>query len=340
MNFLRVSSRAVLGSLVTVACNGSLIHEVGDINSAAGASGSTSLPPVAGGMASSGGASGLTSTLPVAGGAIGVGGNDWNGTAGGPWVVANGLGGATGVGGTNSRGGGSSSGGLFIDPADPSSEGVTLYLAWVDFMSGTGYKTLEVTWHNGTDHSIFLDTSCPADWWRLQGDSWVVGLGANDVCPNSSGIRLAELLPGTTYRRNGAPNLAYYGAGTYRLRGTYWLGCGAGSCTSSHQAASAAVKVVVRTNEPGAAGAAGAPNTGSGLAGTAGVDSTVTPDGLHATCSADGPCAVGQTAIGIFYTNSGAPACSCEIPCDPGSSTCPSATSCQFVSDGLGSLCQ
>jgi hypothetical protein len=341
MRLPHLSSITLLGSLVAVACSGGRIHEVGDINSAGGTSDVTTDPTETGGGTSQGGTNGATADPTRAEGAGGLDGGDWYGNAGRPESIVGGIGGTTDAGNTNSRGGGSSTGGVFIDPPDPTSEGITLYLAWVDFMSGSGHKDLEVAWYNGTDHSIFIDTSCPADWWRLKGESWVVGLDADHVCPSSSGIRLAELLPGAYYHHNGGPNLVYYGAGTYRLRGTFWLGCGTGNvCSSPHQAASSAVNVVVRVTGTASTGSAGASSVDSSLAGAAGVGSTVGPNGLHATCSADGPCTAGQTAVAVFYTGSAPETCACEIPCVSGSTTCPPDTSCEFVSDGLGSLCQ
>src|SRR5512145_563614 len=320
MSFLRLSSLAVLGSLVTVACNGGLIHEVGDINSAGGASGSTSTPPVAGATTSLGGDGGGAVLLaaghtgfPLQGGSSSTGGNSAGGYTGFPTpggAGGNSAAGHTGFpipilqGGATATGGMSATGGM--GPVAPE-ENVTAFATWTTFM---GPPSFRMAWHNGTNHSIFI--RCEGNWARLEGGNWVAKNGA---CLSGGSDLLREILPGATFYSQSLYFLDYIGSGTYHMEGRYWVGCLGSDCAASRQIASSPVQVVVRAGPNGSAGAAGSAGILDGSAGAAGASgSSAEPDGLHANCSSDEPCPANQTALGIFYSNHAT--CSCEIPCD------------------------
>jgi hypothetical protein len=195
--------------------------------------------------------------------------------------------------------------------------GVVLFASWQETMSGTGIMMFVASIHNGTNSSIFVDSTCTADWWRLDGDTWVLGASTANVCP-SAVVHLVELPAGQTFYANNAFNLPAFGAGTYRLRGKYWVNCVAGqACGASMDLSSQTVWVASNASQ------LSAPPVG--------------PGGLHATCTKEGPCPAGQTAIA--YTGTG-DTCTCEIPCGASATDCPSGTACAFVSAPLGSMCK
>lgn len=194
--------------------------------------------------------------------------------------------------------------------------GVVLFASWQETMSGTGIRMFVASIHNGTDNSIFVDSTCTADWWRLDEGTWVLGASTANVCPSAS-VHPVELPAGQTLYASNAFNLPAFGAGTYRLRGKYWVGCAAGQdCGSSIEVSSQTVWVASNSSQLSA--------------------TPVGPGGLHATCTKDGPCPAGQTALA--YTGTG-DTCTCEIPCGGSAADCPSGTTCEFVSALLGSMC-
>ena len=232
----------------------------------------------------------------------------------------------------------------------PAGEDVVLFAAWWEFMSGTGNHMLVASWYNGTQQSIFIDSSCAADWWQLRDGVWALrpsdarcyqscaadggqpqadgdllldgGLVSSpfSLCPVTNS-NLTELLPGGTMRVSSGVNLEYYGSGVYRLQGMYSLGCSLGnSCASSVQVVGPVV-VVSQMAGPAPKG-----------------PTTANPGELHAVCSEDAPCSPDQTAIETFYDDG--VACSCEMRCTPGTDGCPAGTICTHVSDGIGSLCR
>jgi len=193
---------------------------------------------------------------------------------------------------------------------------VVLFASWQETMSGTGLRMFVASIHNGTDSSIFVDSTCTADWWRLDGGTWVLGASTANVCP-AAVVHPVELPAGKTFYADNAFSLPAFGAGTYRLRGKYWVNCVAGQdCGASVDLASQTVWVASNASQIGA--------------------TPVGPGGLHATCTKDGPCPAGQTALA--YTGTG-DTCTCEIPCGASSTDCPSGTACAFVSATLGSMC-
>jgi hypothetical protein len=234
---------------------------------------------------------------------------DVNATAGTVNVV--GLSGEAGAGGTRSTGSARAPG--------PDGDEVTVFAAWSPMMPPLEYRALYAAWSNQSDHSIFVEPQCAADWWRREGGGWDLDAERVTVCPNSDG-QLVELLPGRTLLANTSFDLA---AGIYQLRGNYSVGCRVGGdCSASYSRTSRDVWVVVSAGESAAD------------AGT-----VTAPGHLHASCGAEAPCPVGETAIADLGNEN---RCSCEIPCEPSSSTaaCPAGTKCTFVSDGLGSVCR
>jgi hypothetical protein len=206
--------------------------------------------------------------------------------------------------------------GVITNPAPGT---VSLYAAWYEPMAGTGSRQFNATWSNGTSQSIFIDSRCGADWQRFQDGEWVLGASVPNVCPNAL-PNLVELLPGATVHASNTFNLAAFGAGRYRLQGTYSVGCEpGGNCAYSRSTTSAEVRVLV-------------------LAGTSpGNTSTGSPGELHAECGDTRPCQSNQTAIEVNYDN--AITCSCEILCDAAANACPLDTTCK-VRAGLVSLCE
>ncbi|HEX7597596.1 MAG TPA: hypothetical protein VF518_05240, partial [Polyangia bacterium] len=232
----------------------------------------------------------------------------------------------------------------------PAGEDVVLFAAWWDFMPGTGNYMLVASWYNGTKQSIFVDSSCAADWWQLRDGAWVLRpsdarcyqscpadggqpQGSEDqlldgglvsspfsLCPVTNS-NLTELPPGGTMRVSFGIDLAQYGNGIYRLQGMYSLGCSPGSsCASSVQVVGPEVVVSL-------------------MAGPAPKGPTAAnPGDLHAVCSQDAPCSPDQTAIETFYDDG--VTCTCEMRCTPDTDGCPAGAICTHVSDGIGSLCK
>src|SRR5690349_20226420 len=60
---------------------------------------------------------------------------------------------------------------------------------------------------------------------------------------------------------------------------------------------------------------------------------TPTPAAQHAACSDAMPCATGLTCV-KFTGVTGQEMSTCEIPCEPGTTTCPSGQTCKRAVDG------
>jgi hypothetical protein len=240
-------------------------------------------------------------------------------------LASSGAGGAISSGGTGSVGTSSvanvevtDSSALSTSEANAvsASRDVVLFASWQETMSGTGIMMFVASIHNGTGSSIFVDSKCTADWRRLEGDTWVPGASVANVCPSAI-VNLVELPAGRTFYATNAFSLPAFGPGTYGLRGRYWMNCASGrDCVSSIELSSQTVWVASNASQT--------------------IATPVGPGGLHATCTKDGPCSAGQTAIA--YTGTG-DTCTCEIPCVATSMDCPSGTACSFVSAPLGSMC-
>ncbi|MBN1611459.1 MAG: hypothetical protein JW940_32800 [Polyangiaceae bacterium] len=201
------------------------------------------------------------------------------------------------------------------DPG-PDGDEVSLFAAWSPTMPPLEYHAFYAAWSNQSDHSIFVEPRCCADWWRREGGGWVLRA---DSVPDAVGPWV-ELLPGQTLRASLASNLA---SGIYELRGRYRVGCRFGNdCSASYARTSREVWVVVRAGES-----------------SADTDNETAAAQLHASCSAEAPCPAGQTAIAVFSSED---KCTCEIPCEPSTSkaVCPTEESCSFISDSLGPICQ
>ena len=120
---------------------------------------------------------------------------------------------------------------LLIDPVSPAEpgptlvpadEGVVLSAPWLEFMSGTGQHMFVPSWTNGSSQSIFLDPYCGTAWQRFRNGEWETLTGA--LCPMSD-ANPREVPPGGSMDALVGSDLDYYGNGTYRLQGTYWVGC-------------------------------------------------------------------------------------------------------------------
>jgi hypothetical protein len=74
-----------------------------------------------------------------------------------------------------------------------------------------------------------------------------------------------------------------------------------------------------------------------GGSGDAGIDLSK----LHSSCPEAGVCPTGLTAITYygFAGQSGPELCSCEIPCNGNLILCPTGTSCVYIADGPGNVC-
>lgn len=292
-----------------VGCAGDMIHEVGDIHVGGSAAHTTSI-------VATGGAG---SNVPSASG--GSGGKTFGatgGNAGQYWFPAGGA-------HLNPQGGAGGSA-QTTQPPPIGPDDVELFSTWTTFM---GPYSFRMALRNTSTRSIFI--RCEGDWARYENGRWVAKTTA---CANASGS-LIEILPGKTYYSSSLWLMANYGQGLYRLQNEYWVGCSmSGSCTSNHAVTSRPVQVLVRAGDQGAAGAAGASGSNPGASAAGG------PGELHANCSDTEPCPSQQTAVGNFYASGAGESCSCEIPCSSNAApACPSGTSCQFMSDGAGSLC-
>lgn len=307
MKTLEVGSYLVFASSLVLGCVGGRIHDVGDLDTG----GSTGAIP---GL---GGATGETNSgVGGAGGSVSISAEPSGGTTseGGSY----GLGGSYGFGGTSF--GGAATGGAATGGTTSTVEGVILFPAWSEFMSGTGRREFRAAIYNGSDRSIFVDPGCIGNWWKQQGDTLAKVYSSSFACINT--IAGAQELPpsATAYSRH-SYNLSATGVGIYQLQGEYWVGCTlAGTCAEQLSATSADVWVL----SSAVAAPSNSPATG--------------PEGLHVVCGENLGCPSGQTAIETYYSDN--VGCTCEMPCDPAANTCPAGTACTYVSGVIGSLCQ
>jgi hypothetical protein len=236
----------------------------GNTGSAGAAGAGTGGSIAAGGATVSGGATGGASTsritIATAGslsGGAGIGGSSQAGSTG-----TGGTGTGTGTGGTGS---------------------VLLIAA----MTGDGY--ILPTWKNQSQASIFLYGCGTTNIWKKNGADWVDLSAAAAFACAWEGVSL-EVLPGAsladTSPASGPTAFLRWGAGTYRLKGHYGVGCtnpeaglSKAGCTAYSDATSNEITLTAPTGTGGAggsadAGAGGSTGGATALGGTSGSGGT------------------------------------------------------------------